>query len=95
MSAGSVILGPNKVGKRLGLLHAGHAVVAVVVAMAVRMVFLGTDVVHLVDAAALGASLDGAFLGQLFGQGSQSASVHHAAGAALGRREIDYSRLAR
>lgn len=51
------VLGLDEVGKGLGLLDLGRVVVVVVV--------LGADVVHLVDAAALGASLDGALLGKL------------------------------
>lgn len=50
------VLGLDEVGESLGLLDLlGVVVVAVV---------LGTDVLHLVDAAALGASLNGALLGQ-------------------------------
>lgn len=52
------VLGLDVVGKGLGLLNLRRVVVVVVI--------LGTDVVHLVDTAALGASLDGAFLGKLF-----------------------------
>jgi len=50
----SPVRGLDVVGKRLGLL-----VPVMVVAMSV-VVVLGSDVLHLVDAAALGAALDGA-----------------------------------
>lgn len=51
------VLGLDEVGESLGLLDLlGVVVVAVV---------LGTNVLHLVDATALGASLNGALLGQL------------------------------
>lgn len=52
------VLGLDVVGKGFGLLNLRRVVVVVI---------LRTDVVHLVDTAALGASLDGAFLGKLFG----------------------------
>lgn len=51
------VLGLDVIGEGLGLLVA----VVVVAVVVVR----GTDVVHLVDAAALGAALDGAVLGDL------------------------------
>jgi hypothetical protein len=51
------VLGLDVIGKGLGLLELGRVVVVVIV--------LGTDVVHLVDAAALGASLDGPLAGDL------------------------------
>lgn len=51
------VLGLDVIGKGLGLLELGRVVVVVVI--------LGADVVHLVDAAALGASLDGALAGEL------------------------------
>lgn len=50
----SVVLGPDEIDKSLRLLV---AVVAVAVAV---VVVLGADVLHLVDGAALGATLDGA-----------------------------------
>jgi hypothetical protein len=53
------VLGLDVVGKGLGLLDLGAVVVVVVV------VVLGADVLHLVDAAALGASLDGALAGHV------------------------------
>lgn len=49
------VLGLDVIGKGLGLLELRRVVVVVIV--------LGTDVVHLVDTAALGASLDGALAG--------------------------------
>lgn len=52
------VLGLDKVGEGLGLLE---AVVVVVVVVGV----LGTEVLHLVDVAALGAALDGALAGHL------------------------------
>lgn len=52
------VLGLDKVGKGLGLLEFGAMVVVVVV-------IFRTNVVHLVDAAAFGASLDWALLGKL------------------------------
>lgn len=52
------VLGLDEVSEGLGLLDLLVTVVVVVVV-------LGTDVVHLVDAAALGASLDRAVLGEL------------------------------
>lgn len=58
MRSSVAVLGLDVVGKRLGLLVLGSVVVAVVVV-------LGADIVHLVDAAALGATLNGAFLGEL------------------------------
>ena len=48
------VLGLDVVGEGLGLLVLGGVVVVVVV------VVLGSNVLHLVDAAALGATLDGA-----------------------------------
>lgn len=51
------VLGLDVIGKGLGLLELGRVVVVVVI--------LGADVVHLVDAAALGASLNGALAGEL------------------------------
>lgn len=52
------VLGLDVVGKGLGLLELLVVVVVVVVV-------LGADVLHLVDATALGASLDGALTGNL------------------------------
>lgn len=52
------VLGLDVVGEGLRLGVLGAVVVAVVVV-------LGANVVHLVDAAALGAALDGAVLGDL------------------------------
>lgn len=57
---GLPVLGLDVVGKGLGLLEA-----VVVVVVVVSVVVLGTDVVHLVDVAALGAALDGALAGHL------------------------------
>lgn len=54
------VLGLDVVGKGLGLLE---AVVVVIVVVVVGV--LGTDVVHLVDVAALGAALDGALASHL------------------------------
>jgi hypothetical protein len=51
------VLGLDVIGEGLGLLKLRRVVVVVVI--------LGTDVVHLVDAAALGASLDRALAGKL------------------------------
>jgi hypothetical protein len=51
------VLGLDVIGKGLGLLELGRMVVVVIV--------LRTDVVHLVNAAALGTSLDGALAGDL------------------------------
>lgn len=65
-----VVLGLDEVGEVLGLL-----VAVVVVAVAV-VVVLGTDVLHLVDAAALGAALDGAVAGDLDGGSCALALVH-------------------
>ncbi|KAL2281031.1 hypothetical protein FJTKL_12137 [Diaporthe vaccinii] len=56
-----VVVGLDEVGEVLGLL-----VAVVVVAVAV-VVVRGADVLHLVDAAALGATLDGAVAGDLDG----------------------------
>ena len=56
-----MVLGLDKVGKGLGLLP---SVVVVVVIVAVAVI-LGSDVLHLVNAAALGAPLDGAVAGDL------------------------------
>lgn len=53
------VLGLDVVGKGLGLLVLGVVVVVAVV------VVLGTNKVHLVDATALGAALNGAVLGEL------------------------------
>lgn len=58
------VLGLDVVGKGLGLLVLGVVVVVAVV------VVLGTDKVHLVDAAALGAALNGAVLGELMTRSS-------------------------
>lgn len=52
------VLGLDVVGEGLGLLELGVVVMTVVVV-------LGTHVLHLVDAAALGATLNGALAGQL------------------------------
>lgn len=57
-----VVLGLDEVGEVLGLL------VAVVVMAVAVVVVLGADVLHLVDAAALGAALDGAVAGDLDGR---------------------------
>ena len=54
------VLGLDVVGEGLGLLK-GRVVVVVVMVVVV----LGTNVLHLVDAAALGATLDGAVAGHL------------------------------
>lgn len=54
------VLGLDEVGKGLGLLD-----LLGVVSVAVVVVVLGTNVLHLVDAAALGASLQGTLLGKL------------------------------
>lgn len=54
------VLGLDVIGKGLGLLELRRVVVVVIV--------LGTNVIHLVDAAALGASLDGALAGDLKSQ---------------------------
>ncbi len=53
------VLGLDVVGKRLGLL------VAVMVIVVTVVVVLGPDILHLVDAAALGASLEGALARKL------------------------------
>lgn len=55
-----VVLGLDEVGEVLGVLVAVVAVAVVVV-----VVVLGAEVLHLVDAAALGAALDGAVAGDL------------------------------
>jgi hypothetical protein len=65
------VLGLDVVGEGLGLLV---AVVVVVVAVVV----LGSDVLHLVDAAALGASLDGALTGHLERSGKSVQRTGHA-----------------
>lgn len=57
-----VVLGLDEVGEVLGLL-----VAVVIVTVAVPVVVLGTDVLHLVDVAALGAALNGAVAGDLDG----------------------------
>lgn len=54
-----MVLGLDVVGKRLGLLELR------VVVIVVSVVILRPGVLHLVDAAAFGASLDGAFTGDL------------------------------
>ena len=51
------VLGLDVVGKGLGLLNLRRVVVVII---------LRTDVLHLVDTAALGASLDRTLLGKLF-----------------------------
>lgn len=53
------VLGLDVIGKGLGLGELGLVVVVVV------SIVLGADVVHLVDAAALGASLNGTLAGKL------------------------------
>ena len=71
------VLRLDKVGEGLGLLVA--VTVAVIVAVAVG-VLLGANVLHLIDAAALGASLDGALTGHA--QPDDGVGVSRAAGAA-------------
>jgi hypothetical protein len=61
------VLGLDVIGKGLGLLKLRRVVVVVII--------LRTDVVHLVDAAALGASLDRALAGELNSQCQQFTSV--------------------
>lgn len=60
-SADLPVVGLDEVGEVLGLLES----VVVVTVVVVVAVVLGTEVLHLVDAAALGASLDGAVAGDL------------------------------
>lgn len=60
-SADLPVVGLDEVGEVLGLLV---AVVVVAVTVVVAVV-LGTEVLHLVDVATLGASLDGALAGDL------------------------------
>ena len=62
------VLRLDVVGKRLGLLKA-----VVVVAVVAMVVVRRADIVHLVDAPALGAALQGALLGQLAARISFSA----------------------
>jgi hypothetical protein len=75
------VLRLDVIGKSLGLLKLRRVVVVVIV--------LRTDVVHLVDAAALGASLDRALAGEL--EVTMSAIHFHLSG---GRKKGQDSRRA-
>lgn len=62
-SADLPVVGLDEVGEVLGLLVC--VVVVVMAVVVVVAVVLGTEVLHLVDVAALGASLNGALAGDL------------------------------